>query len=147
MMKALTWEKILILAALLLAPLALAGCGESEGESVAAASSGVKGPSYPSGYHMELIVTPYSTISNSTVNVTVKVWDSNGNPAGGVAVMVGGDESADDDNFGTTGSNGEARWSWEIKAPAGAVLPITATVESMSATVMVQVVSAAGAEA
>lgn len=145
MMKALTWKKILILAALLLAPLALAGCGDGEG--VASASSGVRGPSYPSGYYVELTVTPYNTITNSTVNVTVKVWDSNGNPAGGVVVMVGGDESADDKNFQTTGSNGEAIWSWEIKAPAGAVVPITATVESTSATVNVQVVSSAGTTA
>ena len=145
MMKALTWKNIVILGVLLMAPLALTKCGE--GNSVASVTAGPAGPTYPGGYYFDLTVTPHTIQANSTTTVTIRVWDSNGNAAAGVPVTLAGTDKADENNFGTTGSDGIAQWVFEVKANSGSVFPITVTVDSSSLTVTVQVVASVGTTA
>ena len=142
-----TWKKTIILGLLLVAPLALAQCGAGNGESVASLTAGPSAPTVPSGYQFDMTVTPHSVHSDSSVAVTVRVWDRNGNMAGGVNVMIVGGDSSSPSATVPTDASGIARFVFTVKqvsgsgtGTAGGVLPITATLENGLLTVPVQVI-------
>ena len=142
MMKEITWKKILILGALLIAPLVLAQCGEVK--SVASKTYGPEGPTYPSGLYFKVVVAPYAVQTNSSAHTDVQVWDSNGNAAAGVNVAISGGDTVDDDNYTVTGENGQTGWIWEIKGNAGSVMYFTVTVEDKQITAPIQIVPSVG---
>lgn len=143
MRKKLSLSKILILGVLLVAPLSLTYCGNAgQGESVASHYVGPVGPTEPSHYYFEAMVTPHTVKNDSTVLITVKIWDSNGNVAGGVTVNAVGVETS-----GTTMSdvNGQATFILTVTGNAGGLTHITVGVEDSALTIPVQIVPVSGA--
>lgn len=139
MEKTLSWKKILGLIALILAPFFLAQCGDA-GMS-AASIVGPTGPTSPSGFYFESTAVPHTIQSGNTIIVRTRVWDSNGNTAGGVTVTMAGDSSDPADAFTTTGGNGWTEYVVKIGALPGSVVFFTVGVENKFHTVPVQVVA------
>jgi len=135
-----TIAKILLLAALFMAPPLMAGCGAApESESVAQSYAGPTGPTFPSSYYFDLSITPHTIQTPGTVGVTVRVWDSRGNVvANAPIIFVGPDTST----TGTTSAGGISTKVLEIKGNAGGVVFVTVTVEDSSLTLPVQIVAA-----
>ncbi len=77
-----TWHKIVILSALIAAPLFLANCGSDGSEHVATQTVGPTGPTSPSGYYFEVTASPHTIPVGGGVVLSVRVWDENGNAAG-----------------------------------------------------------------
>ncbi|MBI4666136.1 MAG: hypothetical protein HY751_06995 [Nitrospinae bacterium] len=134
---AINWKKILVIGALLLAPLALTQCGSAGEQNSAEEKVGPVGPTYPSRYYFDLSVAPIIVQSNGTVTFTVQVHDSRGNVAGGVSVILAGPDTS---TSGVTDSNGFFFGVLEVKGTAGSIIYVTGTVEDMSLTIPVQVI-------
>lgn len=105
-------------------------CGE---ESAPTQTSAVVGPTSPGGFYFELTMSPSIFESGGTSTVTVRVWDSSGFPASGVVVSLTG--SVEDGDFFLTGTNGIAAAILTTDGEGSGPSSITATVESLSATV------------
>lgn len=138
----LTLAKILLLAALFVAPLVMAGCGAAPAEeSVANSNPVTRGPSKPSGYYVEMTITPHTVQTPGTIAVRVRVWDARGNMVSGVPVTVVG--ALDKAAAGTTDANGLLIGTVEIKGDAGGVDFIYVLVEDLELSLPVQIVAAA----
>jgi hypothetical protein len=134
---AMDWKKILIISALLLAPLALTNCGSAGENNSASNRVGPVGPTYPNKLYFDLTVETIVVIPNGTVTFTVRVWDSLGNMAGGVSVIMAG---TTDSATGVTDTSGVYHAILKQSGGAGTIVHVTATVENMSLTIPVQVV-------
>lgn len=141
---AMDWKKIIILFALLLAPLALANCGLPAENNSAASTVGPKGPTFPSKLYFDLTVSSIVIQSGGSVQITIRVWDSNGNMAGGVPVHASGTGKWTEPTT-STGLDGMAHGFLEITGGAGTIAYITITVEDSSLTIPVQVIAGASA--
>ena len=82
-----TWQKILILGALFVAPLLLARCGDGS-EHVPSAHVGPTGPTSPSKYYFEMTIAPHTLYRGGWVITVVRVWDRFGNVAPWVRVNL-----------------------------------------------------------
>jgi len=136
MNKFISWKKTLTLILLLVTPLILVRCGG--GESVASHTVGPVGPSWPSSYYFDATVTPHTIKSNGTVLITVQVWDSNGNVAGGVLVTIVGPETS---GTATTDTGGLASSVLTVTGNAGSIVYLTCGVEDTVLTIPVQVIA------
>ncbi len=141
---AIDWKKILILAALLLAPLALTNCGSAAENNAATSNVGPKGPTYPNKLYFDLTAESSVVSSNGTVTFTVRVWDSVGNMAGNVAVILAGPDTS---YSGSTDGSGILHGVLTISGGAGTIVYVTATVENESLTIPVQVIPSTAAAA
>lgn len=139
------WKKIIILSALLLAPLALANCGLPAENNSAASTVGPKGPTFPSKYYFDLTASSIVMQSGGSVAYKVRVWDSLGNMAGGVMVLFSGSGKWDP-KTGTTGLDGMTYGTSEITGGAGTIHYTTVTVEDLSLTIPIQVIAGASAK-
>lgn len=139
MRKRMTMKTILMIGALLFAPFALAGCGET----VADHTVGPVGPTSPGGYYFEAKVSPHTIPNESNVLFTVRVWDSNGNVGGGVPLTWSGGQ--DDAATSLTNVNGYAYLSLVISGNAGGIAHITVTIEDKTVTIPVQILPVSGA--
>lgn len=137
-------RRLALMAALLLSPALLVGCGnDNGGQQVASDHVGPIGPTNPSGYYFDLTCSPHTITSGSNVTCRIQVWDENGNTAAGVPVTLVGDSSDPKDSFATTGSGGWVRWAVQVGYPAGSYVYFTAGVEDKVLTVPVYVVPGA----
>ncbi len=141
MNKFMSWKKTLTLILLLVTPLILVRCG-SGGETVASHTVGPVGPSWPSSYYFDATVTPHTIKNNGTVLVTVQIWDSNGNVAGGVLVTIVGPETS---GTATSDSGGLASAVLTVTGNAGSIVYLTCGVEDTVLTIPVQVLANGGA--
>jgi hypothetical protein len=140
---AMDWKKILIISALLLAPLALMNCGSAGENNSASSRVGPKGPTDPSKLYFDLTAESIVVQSGGTAAFTVRVRDSLGNVAGGVSVLFSG-AGTWTGNPGTTNLNGVVSGTLAITGGAGTLAYVTATVEDMSLTIPVQVLPTGG---
>jgi hypothetical protein len=106
-------------------------------DSAPTLTSATVGPTSPGGYFFEMTVSPSVVDEGGSTVFTVRVWDSNGNPASGVAVYFSG--SVDEAGPGTTGSAGITLLLLDVKEGTG-TFSMTATIESESVTVSYMVV-------
>lgn len=139
---AMDWKKILILFALLLAPLALSNCGTPQESNSASSTVGPKGPTFPSKLYFDLTASSIVIQSGGSVQITVRVWDSLGNMAGGVSVHASGTGKWATPTA-TTGIDGMAHGFLEMTGGAGTIAYITVTVEDLQLTIPVQVIAGA----
>ena len=136
------WKKILILAALLLAPLALTNCGSSAENNSASSAVGPAGPTYPGKLYFDLTATTSVLQQTFPGTFTVRVWDSAGNMAGNVSVIFAGPDTS---YSGTTDGSGIIHGVLTITGGAGTIVYVTATVENESLTIPVQVIASTAA--
>lgn len=137
---AMDWKKILILFALLLAPLALANCGLPAENNSASSTVGPVGPTFPSKYYFDFTASSIVVQSGGSVAFTVRVWDSNGNMAGGVSNTFTGSGKWENPTT-TTDLNGMDRGILTVEGGAGTIDYVTVTVENLSLTIPVQIVA------
>ncbi|MBI5814593.1 MAG: hypothetical protein HZB29_03180 [Nitrospinae bacterium] len=137
------WKKLLILGLLMLAPLMLARCGTAADSNSASSTVGPKGPTSPSKYYFDLTAASLVVTTSGTAYYEVRVWDSNGNAAGNVNVTFSGDFETSGNTLttGITGIDGITGMGISVKGSAGTVMYLTASVENLSLTIPVQVVS------
>ena len=149
MAHAIDWKKILILAALLLAPLALTNCGSAASNS-ASSTVGPTGPTYPSKFYFDLTATTSVAQPGMTVTFSVRVWDTDGNMVEGMEVIMSGSgvglpssgTTTQTSTSTATNSSGICNASFKIGDTAGGTISyITAIVEDMSLTIPVQVIA------
>lgn len=144
---AIDWKKVVLLAALLLAPLALTNCGSAE-DNAASSTVGPAGPTYPSKLYFDLTAVNSVVQQTSAATFTVRVWDSAGNMASDVFVTLNGSSSYTDLTT-ASGIVSYGGFSWtgasDIYVACGAgiitVVYVTATVEDLSLTVPVQIIA------
>lgn len=136
---AMDWKKILIISALLLAPLALTNCGSAGENNSASNRVGPTGPTYPNKLYFDLTAETIVVQSGGSVAYTVRVWDSLGNMAGGVSVLFSGTGKWTV-NTALTDISGMAHGTLEMTGGAGTLAYVTVTVEDKSLTIPVQVV-------
>jgi len=140
------WKKLLVLGLLMLAPFMLAKCGSAGEMNSAEARVGPKGPTTPSKYYFEMATPSIVIQSGGMAYFQVRVWDSLGNVAGGIYVTFSGDFKPTGTTIPSfpTNSDGITGIGIEVKASAGQIMYVTATVEDMSLTIPVQVIANAG---
>lgn len=141
----LSWQKILIICALFVAPLLLAQCAPAEGDNVASKTVGPEGPTSPSNYYFDLTVTPHTLIGGGWVHTIVKVWDQYGNEASGVLVVIaasGFDDVEMDPINGWTDANGMTYLYISIASDFTSIGYVTAYVEGEYLTAPIQIVTA-----
>jgi hypothetical protein len=141
---AIDWKKILILAALLLAPLALTNCGSAV-NNAATSNVGPKGPTYPNKLYFDLTATSSVAQSGGSVTFSVRVWDSLGNMVENVSVIFSGGGTWTSATVTTDGS-GIANGALTVSG-AGTISYVTVTVENMSLTIPVQIIASTAAAA
>lgn len=134
---AIDWKKIVLLAALLLAPLALTNCGSAGENNAAGSKVGPAGPTYPNKLYFDLTTETIVVASNGTATFTVRVWDSAGNMASGVSVILAGPDTS---TSGTTDGSGIFHGVLTVSGGAGTLIYVTGTVENMSLTIPLQVI-------
>jgi hypothetical protein len=146
---AMDWKKILIISALLLAPLALTNCGSSSENNSASSKVGPSGPTYPNKLYFDLTTEATVVRDGDIVSITVRVWDAVGNMAGNVSVYFSGGGSwvlpTTPAPVVVTDSAGIAHGMVSMKGGAGTLVYVTATVENMSLTIPVQIIATGGA--
>lgn len=133
---AMDWKKILIISALLLAPMVLTNCGSSAENNASSNRVGPVGPTYPNKLYFDLTAETTVVAPDGTVTFTVRVWDSVGNMAGNVTVILAGPTTS---ATGVTDTGGLYHGVLQVKGGAGTLIYITGTVENMSLTIPVQV--------
>ncbi|MFQ5431897.1 MAG: hypothetical protein ACE5EN_05270 [Nitrospinota bacterium] len=116
---------------------AFSACGDEK--SAPTLTSARVGPSSPSGYYLEMTVSPSVVLFEGSATFSVRAWDINGNPASGVTIYVSG--AVDTSATLTTGSNGYAAMLLDVKDRLGPE-SMTATLENKSVTVSYVVVPA-----
>lgn len=109
-------------------------CGE---ESAPTLTSSRVGPT-TSGYYFDLSISPSVFEIDGSASITVRVWDSGGNPAAGIIVALSG--SFEDGAFVTTGANGISVGILAVSGSGSGVGSVTATLENKSVTVSYVVV-------
>ncbi len=82
-----TWQKVLLLLALVMSPLLLANCGAG-GELVSSNHAGPAGPTAPSGWYFDMTVTPQTIVFGGSTVATIRVWDSQGNAVSGAVGQI-----------------------------------------------------------
>ena len=137
-----TWQKILILCALFIAPLLLAHCGDGS-EHIPSAHVGPSGPTIPSNYYFELTVAPHTVYRGGWVLVVVRISDQYKNAAPDVEVHLttSGFNMVTMEGGGVTDKNGMWRTHVEIEADTAYIGYITVEVEGSMLTLPVTVVS------
>lgn len=138
--------KTFILLVLIAAPLTVMGWSCAD-EQVAQNRVGPAGPSSQNKLYFDLAVTPYTIQSGNVIDVTFRVWDSAGNMMAGVTGYLSGVSIDPTKAMATTGEDGISGWVVEIKATPGSVVYVTVTVEDLSLTAPVQIMSSTGAAA
>jgi len=116
--------------------IAFSACGE---ESAPTLTSARVGPSSPSGFYLELTVSPSVVLYEGSTTFSVRAWDINGNPASGVTIYVSG--AVDVAVVLTTGSDGYAAMLLDVKDRLGQET-MTATLQNLSVSVSYMVVPA-----
>ena len=114
MKRVFNWKIVLLTGLFFAMPVALLSCGS--GESVADHCVGSTAPTTPSEYQFDLCVFPHTIQVPGSVTVTTRVWDRNGNVAGGVPVIVTGPEKP---GGGVTNEFGILALAYEIKGEGG----------------------------
>jgi len=141
---AMDWKKILIISALLLAPLALMNCGSAGENNAATSRVGPSGPTYPNRLYFDLTAETIIVAPKSSVVFTVRVWDALGNMAANVVVYFSGGGGKWDPAFVITDANGMVHGVTTVDGGAGTIMYVTVTVENMSLTIPVQIISTGG---
>lgn len=138
-----TWQKILILGALFVAPMFLAQCGPGGGENVPSAHVGPTGPTSPNGYYFELTVTPHTLYRGGWVMAVVRVWDEYGNlaPYVRVAFTTSGFNKVEIMLWEYTNMNGLVQNPIEVEADTNYIGYITAEVEGTFLTLPVSIIA------
>ncbi len=119
-------RKIVGLFAIVLAPLLLTHCGGQ----TSVGKVGPVGPTEPSGYYFEMMVSPNVIRTGDVVDVTVRVWDSNGNNMAGVYLAISGVAIDPKDAETTTTTAGWGGWLLKVESPPGTQVNITVVVEN-----------------
>lgn len=133
---AMDWKKIIIISALLLAPLALTNCGSAGENNAASSRVGPVGPTYPNKLYFDLTAETIVVQADGTVTFTVRVWDSFGNMAGNVTTILAGPTTS---TTGVTDTGGIFHGVLTVKGGAGTLVYVTATIENMSVTIPIQI--------
>jgi hypothetical protein len=136
-----TWQKILILCALFVAPLLLARCGPSGSEHVPSSHVGPAGPTSPSNYYFELTIAPHTLHVGGWVLVVVRVWDQYGNatPSVRVNLTVTGFNKTKITLWDYTDTNGLMQGHVEAEADSNYIGYITVEVEGTFLTLPITV--------
>ncbi|VAX25077.1 hypothetical protein MNBD_NITROSPINAE02-860 [hydrothermal vent metagenome] len=127
----------LVLGAVLLVQ---SGCGPQDEQS-AQNKVGPAGPTTQNKLYFDLAIAPHTIQSGSTVSIIVKVWDSAGNMASDVLVILSGIVIDPTKATTQTDGNGWSGWIVKVKDGPGTIVNITATVEGMSLTAPLQIIA------